>query len=227
MTANEQLASVGRNIQEKATLIWNVANTLFGAFKPHEYGLVILPMVVIKRFHDCLLPTHQAVLDTYKKVEHLAVKEGFLRTAAGYQFYNTSPFTFETLRADPENINDNFRAYLNGFSDNVQDILSRMNFSAQIDRMEEAGLLYQVIDESRLFTAPAQADSRSYMNVAFRTGDEGLDAKFIAQSVEGGFTNLKGHRSVGGMRASIYNAMPMEGVKKLVDFMKQFELQNG
>ena len=145
MTANEQLASVGRNIQEKATLIWNVANTLFGAFKPHEYGLVILPMVVIKRFHDCLLPTHQAVLDTYKKVEHLAVKEGFLRTAAGYQFYNTSPFTFETLRADPENINDNFRAYLNGFSDNVQDILSRMNFSAQIDRMEEAGLLYQVI----------------------------------------------------------------------------------
>lgn len=90
MTANEQLASVGRNIQEKATLIWNVANTLFGAFKPHEYGLVILPMVVVKRFHDCLLPTHQAVLDTCKKVEHLAVKEGFLRTAAGYQFYNTS-----------------------------------------------------------------------------------------------------------------------------------------
>ena len=77
MTANEQLASVGKNIQEKATLIWNVANTLFGAFKPHEYGLVILPMVVIKRFHDCLLPTHQAVLDTYKKVEHLAVKEAF------------------------------------------------------------------------------------------------------------------------------------------------------
>ena len=145
MTANEQLASVGRNIQEKATLIWNVANTLFGAFKPHEYGLVILPMVVVKRFHDCLLPTHQAVLDTCKKVEHLAVKDGFLRTAAGYQFYNTSPFTFETLRADPENINDNFRAYLNGFSDNVRDILARMNFSAQIDRMEEAGLLYQVI----------------------------------------------------------------------------------
>ena len=144
-TANEQLASVGRNIQEKATLIWNVSNTLFGAFKPHEYGLVILPMVVVKRFHDCLLPTHQAVLDTCKKVEHLAVKEGFLRTAAGYQFYNTSPFTFETLRADPENINDNFRAYLNGFSDNVQDILARMNFNAQIDRMEEAGLLYQVI----------------------------------------------------------------------------------
>ena len=146
MTASEKRNAItSTNIREKATLIWNVANTLFGAFKPHEYGLVILPMVVIKRFHDCLLPTHQAVLDTYRKVEHLAVKEGFLKNAAGYQFYNTSPFTFETLRADPENINDNFRAYLNGFSDNVQDILARMGFAAQIDRMEEAGLLYQVI----------------------------------------------------------------------------------
>lgn len=144
-TSDERIASVGKNIQEKANLIWNVANTLFGAFKPHEYGLVILPMVVIKRFHDCLLPNHQAVLDTNKKVEHLAVKDGFLRKASGYQFYNISPFTFERLKADPENINDNFRVYLNGFSDNVQDILIRMGFSAQIDRMEEAGLLYQVI----------------------------------------------------------------------------------
>ena len=125
-TSDERIASVGKNIQEKANLIWNVANTLFGAFKPHEYGLVILPMVVIKRFHDCLLPNHQAVLDTNKKVEHLAVKDGFLRKASGYQFYNISPFTFERLKADPENINDNFRVYLNGFSDNVQDILTRM-----------------------------------------------------------------------------------------------------
>lgn len=144
-TSNERIASTGKNIQEKANLIWNVANTLFGAFKPHEYGLVILPMAVIKRFHDCLLPTHQAVLDKYKEVQHLAVKDGFLCAASGYQFYNLSPFTFETLKADPENINENFRAFLNGFSDNVQDILARMNFHAQIDRMEEAGLLYQVI----------------------------------------------------------------------------------
>lgn len=143
--SNVKINSVGRNIQEKATLIWNVANTLFGAFKPHEYGLVILPMVVIKRFHDCLLPTREKVLETYKQVEHLAVKDGFLKAAAGYQFYNTSRFTFETLKADPENINDNFRAYINGFSDNVQDILTRMDFNAQLNRMEEGGLLYQVI----------------------------------------------------------------------------------
>jgi len=145
MTSNERSASASKNIQDKAALIWNVANSLFGAFKPHEYGLVILPMVVIKHFHDCLLPTHDAVLQQLGKNRHLAVKDAFLRKASGYQFYNTSPFIFETLKADPQNIADNFRAYLNGFSDNVQDILSRMQFSAQVDRMVEAGCLYQVI----------------------------------------------------------------------------------
>ena len=67
--ANERFSAVGINIQEKATMIWNVADLLRGPFKPHEYGLVILPMTVVKRFHDCLLPTHQAVLDTWEKVK--------------------------------------------------------------------------------------------------------------------------------------------------------------
>ena len=139
------ISNVGKNIQEKAALIWSVADTLRGPYKPHEYGLVILPMVVIKRFHDCLMPTHQKVLETYEKVKNLAVKSGFLTSASGYQFYNTSKYTFEMLKADPENIEDNFRDYLNGFSDNVQDILSRMGFFVQVDRMIEAGVLYQVI----------------------------------------------------------------------------------
>ena len=144
--SNENLIqSVGRNIQEKASVIWNVANSLFGAYKPHEYGLVILPMTIVKRFHDCLLPTHQAVLDTYEKVKHLAVKDGFLRKASGYAFYNISPFTFETLRADADGIEDNFRAFINGFSENVQDILAQMGFNDQIARMADSGLLYQVI----------------------------------------------------------------------------------
>ena len=142
--SDELITSVGKNSNDTAALVWSVAEDLVGAYKPHEYGLVILPMTVIKRFHDCLLPTHQAVLDTYKKVEKLAVKDGFLRKASGYQFYNTSPFTFKTLIADPENIVDNFKAYLNGFSDNIQDILARMDFNSQIKHMEEAGLLYQV-----------------------------------------------------------------------------------
>ena len=145
MTSEKLLASAGRNIQEKATVIWNVANSLFGAYRPHEYGLVILPMTVIKRFHDCLLPTHARVLEQYEKVKHLAVKDGFLRKASGYAFYNTSKFTFETLKADPNSVEDNFRAYINGFSENVLDILEQMKFDDQIKRMAEAGLLYQVI----------------------------------------------------------------------------------
>lgn len=136
--SDDLIMSVGKNSNDTAALVWSVADDLVGAYKPHEYGLVILPMTVIKRFHDCLLPTHQAVLDTYKKVEKLAVKDGFLRKASGYQFYNTSPFTFKTLIADPENIVDNFKAYLNGFSDNIQDILARMDFDSQIKHMEEA-----------------------------------------------------------------------------------------
>lgn len=79
-----EVTNVGVNIQEKSTVIWNVANHLFGYFKPHEYGLVILPMTVVKRFHDCLLPTHQAVLATNEKVKKLAVIDGFLRNASGF-----------------------------------------------------------------------------------------------------------------------------------------------
>lgn len=137
----------GGHIQEKATVIWNVANSLFGAYKPHEYGLVILPMVVIKRFHDCLLPTHDKVVETFKSIQGLAVKDAFLRKASGYRFYNTSEYTFEKLKADPENIKVNFEAYLNGFSDNVMDILARMDFFTQLERMSNAGLLYQVISD--------------------------------------------------------------------------------
>ena len=141
-----KINEVGRNAQENANLIWNAANSLFGAFKPHEYGLVILPMCVIKRFHDCLLPTHEAVLVANEEYDFMGeLKVGFLKEAAGYQFYNTSRFTFSSLITDPENIEDNFRDYLNGFSENVQQILSRMNFQAQVDRMVEAGVLYQVI----------------------------------------------------------------------------------
>ena len=91
----------------------------------------------------------------------------------------------------------------------------------------KAQMLYDVSDDSKLFTCAAQKGSRSDMNVTFRTGDPELDAKFIAQSVEAGFTNLKGHRLVGGMRASIYNAMPTEGVAKLCDFIKTFDKENG
>lgn len=145
-TSEAKINEVGRRVQENANLIWNAANSLFGAFKPHEYGLVILPMCIIKRFHDCLMPTHQAVLDANKEYESFGeLKVGFLKEASGYQFYNTSNYTFPKLITDPNSIEENFRDYIAGFSDNVQQILARMNFHAQIDRMAEAGVLYQVI----------------------------------------------------------------------------------
>ena len=93
--------------------------------------------------------------------------------------------------------------------------------------IEKAKLLYDFLDESRLFKGTAQKKDRSRMNVTFVTGDADTDARFVKEAAMSGLVNLKGHRIVGGMRASIYNAMPMEGVRALVDFMKQFEAKNG
>ena len=145
--ANDRFTVVGTNIAEKASMIWNVADMLRGPFKPHEYGLVILPMTVVKRFHDCLLPTHDAVLQEYESKKNFAVIDGFLTKASGYQFYNTSKYTFDLLCADPDNIEANFRDYLAGFSANVQDVLAKFDFNAIINRMVESNTLYLVIKE--------------------------------------------------------------------------------
>ena len=91
---------------------------------------------------------------------------------------------------------------------------------------EKAKILYDFLDQSKLFKGTVVPEDRSLMNVPFVTGDQDLDAKFVKEAKEAGLENLKGHRTVGGMRASIYNAMPIEGVKKLVEFMKKFEKEN-
>ena len=93
-------------------------------------------------------------------------------------------------------------------------------------KWQRANLLYDTLDNSRLFRCHAEKGSRSSMNVTFRTGNEDLDAKFVQEATAAGFVNLKGHRKVGGMRASIYNAMPVEGVEKLCDFIKAFDKNN-
>ncbi len=147
MPETKKRFDAGKTIQEKANVLWDVANSLAGLYKPHEYGLVILPMAVVKRFHDCLLPTYAKVQKEYAAKKHLQVRDAFLRAASGYNFYNTSKFTFETLLADPKNIGTNFRDYLNGFSDNVRDVLEQMKFEDQIDTMEKGGVLYQVISD--------------------------------------------------------------------------------
>lgn len=91
---------------------------------------------------------------------------------------------------------------------------------------KKAKILYDFLDESKLFHGTVEKESRSLMNVPFVTGNPDLDAKFVKEAKEAGLENLKGHRTVGGMRASIYNAMPMEGVEALVEFMKKFEKEN-
>ena len=91
---------------------------------------------------------------------------------------------------------------------------------------EKAKILYDFLDESKLFKGTVVEKDRSLMNVPFVTGDAELDALFVAEAKKAGFENLKGHRTVGGMRASIYNAMPKEGVEKLVEFMREFEKKN-
>ena len=91
---------------------------------------------------------------------------------------------------------------------------------------KKAKVLYDFLDQSKLFKGTVVPEDRSLMNVPFVTGDADLDAKFVKEAKEAGFENLKGHRTVGGMRASIYNAMPYEGVVALVDFMKKFEEEN-
>lgn len=135
------------NINEKANLIWAIADKLVGLYKPHEYGLVILPMTVIKRFNDALVPTKHIVLEVNEKIKHLEVKSGFLEEASGYSFYNTSPFTFENLVADPDHIEQNFRSFLGGFSDNVQDVLEHFKFEQEITKLAASDILFLVIQE--------------------------------------------------------------------------------
>ncbi len=94
------------------------------------------------------------------------------------------------------------------------------------NNVKKANLLYNFFEESKMFKSTVEKEDRSLMNIPFITGNDELDAKFVKEATAAGFINLKGHRSIGGMRASVYNAMPLEGVEKLVEFMKKFEAEN-
>lgn len=151
MQFNELQKQTNTNIQEKANLIWESATHLVGLFKPHEYGKVILPMTVLKRFDDALAPTKQAVLEMKKKLDATGANEqlieGALTRTSGYAFYNTSKFDFQKLLADPDDIADNFDDYLKGFSANVADIISRFEFANTVGTMVEGGVLFVMIQE--------------------------------------------------------------------------------
>lgn len=143
--------SLSSHVSEKAALIWAIADKLTGVYKPHEYGEVILPLTVIRRFDCILADTKDAVLAKYEQVQKLPMKDVLLRKASGKAFYNTSKYTFEKLLADPDNIEANFRDYLNGFSENVQDIIEKFKFDTHITTMANKGILYIVLKE---FTSP-------------------------------------------------------------------------
>ena len=183
------------NIQEKANLIWAIADKLVGTYKPHEYGNVILPMCVIKRFSDTLAPTKQKVLDANAICEQrgLAVRKGFLTTASGYDFYNVSPFTFEGLLSDADNIADNFRSYLNHFSENVVDIIEKFDFDKEITKLDHNGILYNVIQEFCSKKAYMGADEISAVDMGYifeelvrkfsESYDEQAGAHFTARDI--------------------------------------------
>lgn len=143
--------NLSASVSEKANLIWAIADKLTGVYKPHEYGEVILPLTVIRRFDCILADTKDAVLEKYEEVKKLPMKDILLRKASKYAFYNTSRYTFERLMDDPDNIESNFRDYLNGFSENVQDIIEKFKFDGHITTMANKGILYIVIKE---FTSP-------------------------------------------------------------------------
>lgn len=143
--------SLSANVNEKAALIWAIADKLTGVYKPHEYGEVILPMTVFRRFDCILAETKDAVLEKYESVKNLPMRDILLRKASKHAFYNTSKYTFEKLLDDPDNIEVNFRAYLEGFSENVRSILEKFKFDGHITTMANKGILYIVVKE---FTSP-------------------------------------------------------------------------
>ncbi len=141
------------NIQEKANLIWEIATHLYGEYKPHEYGKVILPMTVIKRFDDALKDTKKAVVEKNNELNNSnkevndKTRHAILKNVTKHDFYNTSKFDFSGLIADADNIKENFTSYLQAFSDNVKDIIQRFDFFKEIDKMSENDLLYTIINE--------------------------------------------------------------------------------
>ena len=170
MTITQIQKQTNKNIQEKANLIWQIATHLVGLYKPHEYGKVILPFTVLKRFDDALKKTKKAVLDAYNNFPATmpdSVKEGVLTQKSGYKFYNTSKFDFEKLIADPDNIEDNFDAYLKGYSANVLDILANFKFADEVKTLSNGNVLFTVVQEFNSSKANMDPDKISSQDMGY------------------------------------------------------------
>jgi N-6 DNA methylase len=141
------MASLTSVVREKANLIWSIADKLTGVYKPHEYGDVILPLTVLKRFDSVLSDTKSKVLDKSKKYnETFAQRDIILKETSGQNFYNTSKYDFKKLLDDPDNIEENFYNYLDGYSKEVTDIIENFDLKRHIQKMANNNILYTVIE---------------------------------------------------------------------------------
>jgi len=141
------MENITKNVREKANLIWNIADKLTGVYKPHEYGDVILPLTVLKRFDSVLSDTKSKVLEASKKYdEKFAQRDFILKETSGQNFYNTSKYDFKKLLDDPANIEENFYNYLDGYSKEVTDIVENFDLKRHIQKMANNNILYTVIE---------------------------------------------------------------------------------
>lgn len=197
MSMEELQKQTNVNAQEKANLIWEIATHLVGVYKPHEYGKVILPMTVIKRFDDSLKDTKAQVLEMAKRLDESGVegmaRDGILKQISKKAFYNTSKFDFETLLADSMNIQANFVDYLQGFSDNVKEIIANFEFDKEISKLVQNDLLYIIIQEFNSKKGNMSADVVSSQDMGYifedlirkfsESYDEQAGAHFTARDI--------------------------------------------
>jgi type I restriction enzyme M protein len=169
------------NFSQKASMIWGVADILRGGWKQHEYQDVILPLVVLKRLDSILADTKSKVLETHNQYHgKLKDTDQILKHASGVAFFNTSPYDFKKLLEDPHSIAKNFKHYLNGYSENIQDIIEKFDFGKQLERLEGGGLLFLVLQEiNKVNLHPSEVDNHT-MGVIF----EHLLQKFSEMSNE-------------------------------------------
>jgi type I restriction enzyme M protein len=210
------------NVQEKANMIWSIADIIRGTFKPHEYGRVILPVTVLKRLNDTLFPTKEAVLKKYEEVKHFEVKDGFLTKVSGYNFYNIGPITFETLLNDADHLEDNFKLFLAGFSDNIQDIIKNFKFTDVLKDLvgssKDEDKLFYVIQEFNKAHAYVGADTITTAGMGYifeelvrkfsESNNEEAGAHFTARDIIYTMTDL--------LISEEQNILQEEGVVKTV-----------
>lgn len=159
--------SLTANVNQKANLIWAIADKMVGVFKPHQYGEIILPFAVLKRFDSILEKTKNKVLEKYPEVKNSPMQDAILCTISGHPFYNTSKFNFKTLLDAPNNIEENFNAYLNGYSKNVREIMENFDFYEKVAKLADNNLLYIITQEFNTPKADLHPDKISNIEMGY------------------------------------------------------------